>query len=693
MSSSNTSVPVLEFQKFSTNPAEIDLDLATTQNRGIIDLQRKQHGAMAECLSHRSETEEKDKKISRLEHYAFDENDLIDFPPSTLMMIFNHFKALGSFENMLRVYEQCENDEFRSSSIVCEFCAVACNKTNQPDRTLELCNDLVKEGQVNGEVYGAMGKAHLVKRETEKSLEAYENGYLMDFDYYPGVNVVYRLLELGQVERAKRVAQMVYLSCERDGGVESEDYWCVVTMLELACIAEKDATAIKDITTKVLSVATATWEIESTLSNLEKLAPPNSANREAIDALRQHLDDIKNFSQEQLQEKQSRLGKDFATTTIEKNFLPEMWRANSFSYRGLSSNFVGGNFDFGGDLSDHAINRTDRGQIETLLSTPIAEMIDLSCLKYSQEEARQILSGAPASLMDVADIDQFLKIVDIFLRSTFETEKLDLENLQSDGHKVYDKTLRGLVQTGGVADGAKKGVDSRTNISTSLALGLGDCRHHAQAKQLLFDMWQKVHVNKLLRQAYDEIASGDFEQYQYLLSQVEEIQRYELRTFDFVVNAPIQMNGKYDARRSEEGEYLMNSEGPEEVEDHTMNLLLTTDENGGVKVRFADAFYHRHYQWADGEIDPQDITAQNGISAGVLHALDTDSDTIQSIPVHLKPTPYAGKRDKPAPDEYGQLLLMGKPVGDLDLVKTLTKGRRGISEFRDNLLHKANGES
>ena len=266
----------------------------------------------------------------------------------------------------------------------------------------------------------------------------------------------------------------------------------------------------------------------------------------------------------------------------------------------------------------------------------------------------------------------------------------------SDGHTRYDEAVHALLEVSGIdADGnARDMSDSRTNISVIMGIGLGDCRHHAQAKQLLFDVWQKRQMNRHLADAYNGLKTGSDTTYERAVEAFKAIERQELRTFDVVVKAPIKVNGPYSIVRHESGLPIMDQGSQMNiVEEHTMTMLLERDENHDIaSVQFADAFYQEHYDWGQGEIPFDEININEKgeleIPAKTVEAFDEETGRSVEISVQLTPTAYSGKRDQASGDEHGELLLMGLPVpDDFDLVESLkaTRGTemRRVGEMRE----------
>jgi len=238
--------------------------------------------------------------------------------------LFNLYRENGSFASLIKLYENVGEYavEFKESLAIKEFYFVAFNKTKNFETTIEKLSDSSQEK--NGELYGSLGKAYYerykrlkkeyaygktpqlleqMKQALKDSYDAYNDGYLLDYYYYPGINAVYRAIELAELEtdetqkkhwqdKAEDLAELVYLSTEKAGGIRSGDYWTLITMVEAMAISGKYADTaefakMQNILNKALEFVTAGWEVDSTLSNLEPLLnrkqdTPYAENLEAI---------------------------------------------------------------------------------------------------------------------------------------------------------------------------------------------------------------------------------------------------------------------------------------------------------------------------------------------------------------------------------------------------------------------------
>lgn len=622
---------------------------------------------------------EKDEKgnptINALKELAFEKNSPSSFSASELMQVFTAFRAQKDFQSMVKLTNECTNKEFSDAEIVQEFYIVACNQIGSFDQAITSGEVMVRAGHANGEVFGALGKAWLKKHDAAKaegnteearrcltrSKNNYRAGFLCDFEYYPGINAAYRMLDLGEFEQAQHIANMVYIACQRDGGRETMDYWCAATMMEAACIMGATKEEIEVATKNLSSMNVEKWQIDSTISMLTRVRDGLEEKGQNTSSFDIALLQMQNLSPT-------------ITPTAEKTITSAL-KNGTFSYRGLASNFIGanfvaGNFKYGGQLPDHCLTRTDWKQFASLLEAPLKDLIGVSSAK-----------NFPPTLKEIIQPEDFLRAADILIRRAFNTEHRNLENMHGEGHSIYDMTVKGLIDLSGTKNIEK--VDSRTNISVALGMGLGDCRHHAQAKQLLFDSWQKHHINEMLRSAYISLQSGDIQGYHHELEAAREMESVELRTMDAIVEAPLETRGKYQQVYDESGNLVVQHDGKmNEIEDHTLNLLLRHDSKGNLtSVSFADSFYQNFYQWGEGKIPTDQLHLDEKgtliIPAKTISAIDPSSSERTEVPVTLRPAPYAGKRDIAAKDEYGRLLLLGAPIDPkFSLVESLTRSER-----------------
>lgn len=534
-----------------------------------------------------------------------------------------------------------------------------------------------------------------------KSEKAYRGAFLLDFDPGYGTKLLRGEIELREFDTARKTAQTLFLAAMRDGGLEATRLNVKLALLESSIMLFDNSSEIN--AEFVGAVLESIGSADLSTVDSKRIGAFISKSKMRLDFLKGVLtaEQKDNFDHivESLEKEiahwpLSRTVGATAPATVAVDPAAkqlEFLLDKSFSYRGMTSNYIDGNFRFGGQLSAHNVNRMDRLNFENLLKAPLRDFLSFSDSRVEKvmtewikaNPGKEVEDFKSLSLESITDVDMFMRLVDLFVRRAFRTEELELEDLHSDGHKVFDKTTQNLISLMGMSDSAvrKAMKDSRTSLSVSLALGLGDCRHHAQAKQMLFDTWQRCCVNQLLA----EYRGGGDES---LGRQIHDILNLELRTFDVEVHAPVEMKALYDPVLEEldDGKKVhVMSDREQKIEEHTMNILLKRDDEGRlVEARFADSFYQDHYHWADGRIDFLEDGGVLSMAAKDIAVMDMSTGAMKEVDVRLAPTAYAGKRDRYQPGRMEQMLL-GQPVDRFDLsMMMLSRTRaRTISALRE----------
>jgi len=660
--------------------------------------------------------------LEALRQFVHSRDDMHNLRSAELMQIFVAFREQEGYEDMVDLYERNSSIDFRNSQIAQECYAVACNNTGRYNKAIAMCNYLRAHGNANGEVYGILGGAYWRKYQAAKNYlrasesmrvrdwrleqlkEAYikcfpndkelqkveENartslirsrnhcrtGFLHAFEYYPGINAVFSMMELGHFVQMKKMARLVHLACLRDGARDTMDANCAATMLEAACLMNASENQMATTMKAFLKLNLSEEKLNKVSAHLTRIRyrlAKSGQDTTLFDEVRYKLDDI-------------RVHTAHATFNTVARRSPEptveaLLKANSYSYRGMASGFTGssyqrGNFHLDGQLSDHCLSRTDWQQFEKLLNTPLGKLFD----KDTEDPGKWVMGLTMMELAEAgrgpkrshdAAASDFLWWADKIIRRAFNTDEKGLENIGGAGHVKDDETAQGMIKLSGAKE--HEGADSRTNISVSMALGVGDCRHHAQAEQIMFDIWQKTLMNKALAKA---AAAVNEKAYEESIREFKEIESVELRTLDVVIKVPVTESGEdraYDTHK-----------GPYRYEEHTTNILLIHNEDGSLKdAYFADAFYKTLYEMGANKIDLDKVTVDADgklvIPANMLvghgDAFGTPlHGTPIYIPIELRPTVYAGKRDEVANDEHGRLLLLGIPVpANFDLVEMLSR--------------------
>lgn len=559
-------------------------------------------------------------------------------------VLFYAYKGHGSFADMTRLYETSPNQDFKNSDVIREFYIVALNKTKRLGDSLRVSESYLADGFVNGEVLAGMGKAYRelarknsnARTELERSYDYYLQGYLVDFEYYPGVNAVYNLIELGRKDEAEKLAQMVFFSTLRSGGKSSTDYWCLTTMMELAVIT-RSATEIRDMLPRVLNAAKADWEIDATLTQVKMLRSLRHNAGEDVSLM--------DFVIAEMEKRAKSINEPAVATNPEvmatlksatrQDPVTQAILSKGFSYEGLSSHYIGGNLPFGGQLRDHVINRRD--------------------LQAATEVLKHLgLNGTTDFELWDARVNDY--VADKLQLADPQTGERWLENLHSNRHRYYDKAQQTAIE---LMQARARG-DSRTNVMAEVAFSLGDCRPSAYIKQLLFDVWKLGNLNHMMREAFEALRRSDDKRFADLMEEIKDFQKRQLYVFDFIVRGAFQMTGKYEFVRDEQGRLLI-AASVADLEDHTLNALVELGDDGRIaNLTLRDSFYHEVYSFENLPVDPNGILG-SGLEAGFAAAYDAQKRR-HEVQLYLVPTGYAGKRDKTNPDERGQFRFTGHTV-------------------------------
>lgn len=492
-----------------------------------------------------------------------------------------------------------------------------------------------------------------------------------------------------KIAAIKAKARKLAPAVAHDNMMKSHNPYMLAQAVKIGAILDYNEEAMSRLRKTFIESNPPHWMIASTQGFLEtlaaKTAEPNSPESIRIREQAAILGGYVTKSEKEKSENQAKLDALYATT---------------YSYRGLASRFEGssrvsGNMQFGGQLPDHAVSKKDLELFSGLLRMPLKKLMP-------QEKIPQDID-ASKPMSSITDTDKFLKAADAFVRYHFGTDNFAKHGFSlednalmcgSDGllkgtkggelqyGSLYDQTVDGMMHVCGKQKGkeANAGIDSRTNISAIFLLGMGDCRHHAQVKQILFDMWQKKQMNDTLRTALRAAEAGNAPAHDAAVQQFDRMYRTELRTTDVKVNMPIVMEQdsndkgeKWDLIYRPElttDKKFKKKERDSTLEEHTMTVLMTRDENGELKkFDLRDAFYQNTYDWGDKNIPLSAIELKDGKPKVAVGFVKKDKVANgEDVPIHLEPTSYnTGRRDTAVNDSTGEdVCVMGIRVRGLE---------------------------
>ena len=197
------------------------------------------------------------------------------------------YRAVNGWQYIIDLYQHLPSD-CQESSIVQQQYAMALNRTdekNNKKQAIKVLENLMENKGESAETWGLLGrihkdfyhtalanKPHKAPGHLENAIKAYTRGFECEpSDYYPGINAITLLLQQATPEaklEADRLAPLVAFAVARQGGAESNDYWTLATVLELAAIQE-DLTMIKKVLAKLLVLANEAFQPKTTADNLQ----------------------------------------------------------------------------------------------------------------------------------------------------------------------------------------------------------------------------------------------------------------------------------------------------------------------------------------------------------------------------------------------------------------------------------------
>lgn len=691
----------------------------------------------------------KAEKLQELDIIVSHGTDRLD--SSQIMSLFSAYRDLAAFDKMIDLYKRVDNEDFKNAPMVREQLAVAYRKVPRGEkladkmwdyhRSMDLCFELIDEGHGNGVTYSNIGrclryiaeKTEMADKKQERerkegllsdSVRRLEEGFLTTLESSVGMQAVHGNIMLGNTDRARETAKVVYLAALRDGAEESSDYFCLSTALQAACISGQDKKVVKHLCNRLENSIKYRWELEDVYRDMSRIGQyfPSENTADVCELLSGLCVTARPKGR-----RSDAITLPHAPSSdryITEDPKLQAVRDYSYSYRGCGSAFrganrVGGNMAFGGQLPDHSVSRKDLRLFTGLVKMTPAQLgikFDKPVVGY---KAADLMN---TRLTDIDNPEAFMDIADRFIRQTFTTENFAGSGLHMEdnalskneyGESRYDATVKSVLRACGKKIGERDAdIDTRTNISAIFALGMGDCRHHAQVKQIMFDMWQKEQMNSCLSGMYYQAWQGKtVDENCWQAKEFYNILDTELRTADVEVRVPVKMeqetrmeNGvpkKVDIPYKplmRDGKFIPDDPSHKRnLEDHTLCWLIRKNRDGELtEFGLRDAFYQdKHYDWGHKNVDVKDIrvmlSGKPSIPAGKIDGSKTT--TGQSVPVVQMPTVYnSGKRDSFIKDSIGRdVCLVGIPLAgfkDSEAFLKMIKDREGMAEIMRDVLIK-----
>lgn len=584
-------------------------------------------------------------------------------------------------------------------------------KIDQIEKSVTKEGDLDPElvGRVENNSSSVVGKNLLKtsRKALEVSRDYYQAGFGVDVEYYPGINVIYNELALGNDKAAKGLTPIVQYAVMREGGAESKDYWNLATQVELGVIGEQPKTVHK-LLPRLFDSANVDWELGSTADNLEALAERKRDKGEPAPLMefvakkfRERMAagfppkegfDLDKF----VKGAQGELEEQYGVTETTQSLTPEEQTRKRVTDRihgkakhfqsAFTSKFVGGSWKFvsRGGVSDRPINRaTIRAMREVNRSLGFN---DLKTPDSFDTFHRRSLSF----------IDDKFGLVDK------QTRERPMENLEGTIHKKRDKFTE---QRHEVFHSRTSG-SAQTNLAVEIMLGQSDCRDTDATYQVMFDLWKRDQQTEQLQGAIDAVMDGRDRDAAKHMENAKDWDKAQVLSMDLAFYAPAKLNLDEDGKpikykisknsagemlRTDDGDLLRDKDGKAvALEDHSMPFLARYDDKGFILpaeeggLRSVDPFYREFWQLGDQPVDPLGILDDDkGLSLGVS---GVNGDDGKPVELYGKPTKYSGAAPQDLEGEAGQVTLGGIEVAMKDLTP-LTSRENKFTHLTDAVIN------
>ena len=464
------------------------------------------------------------------------------------------------------------------------------------------------------------------------SLSYYQKGFEINQDPRLSCRVMHRMIEVDGAHSKETIAQAKTLRMLtlRDGALETNSLAIARAHLESLLVLQENTEVVDLALKKVVSLIKKESQLRDSLDSLGELS--NLLKNRQSDQVIDRMNSLKALSPEELQKNADIMSKEIKETVLKDDpFLSSL-----HDYRGKVSNYISGNFKYAGQLPSVNLNRVDQKFFNDFIDAPIESL--------SKDPSLAQFHGK--TLGEITNYHDFQEVSQKILRELFNIEHNGMERLDSEAHKEFDHTVKGMIRLFGGGDlTIRKNIpDSRTNVSANLLIGVGDCRHAAQAMQLVYHVWQQRHYHDIILNHEEAIQLQETHRAAQLEGQIQEHLQTRLMIGDFEVYAPIELSQENypvwtdgNLKESSDGQYRL-------IESHTMNVLVKVDDKNNVSAELQDVFYHNTYNFKDQPIDlnGRDFKKE-GVFGGTVTVKAADG-SVKTVPVLLKPTAYAGER-------------------------------------------------
>ena len=242
--------------------------------------------AFKDKLADAREVKPREAALARLNAIRHDLGNLQVVDQGVLVDLLLSYRDVRAFQELIELYEAMPGG-VQDAAVVRQQYALALNRIGERRKAIRVLEPILKNGG-DAETYGILGRVYKdyykaaqaqgrseARAHLEKAIEAYTRGFEVELtDYYPGINAILLLADLGTDEamhQMDRLVPRVPLAVPRRGGANSIDYWDLATVLTLALLGHDPVTA-DAMLPRVLAAAEASWMVETTADDLERIA-------------------------------------------------------------------------------------------------------------------------------------------------------------------------------------------------------------------------------------------------------------------------------------------------------------------------------------------------------------------------------------------------------------------------------------
>jgi hypothetical protein len=613
----------------------IDHEALHRENKANVEKKQKFIKDVEKIVSHRPGIEKK-IIVKDLKEFMYEKGQLKDFTVDELNILTTHLWNHDGWEALMEMVAASSNPSIKQNTFIMEVfakCSLNSSKYYNPFIAISVCNLILSKDPKNAAAEAILGTAHESRSDfaqkmleglvdgnvnedilenykiafphdseiTEESVEKnynetagisrfyYEKTFSNSFDPRFGLRVMHNDLAARDEESAFKTAELVQLACLRDDVMNSNNFATVRAFVESCHLTGLHNDLLPEMEARLLTLCKTPKDTINALHGMNELSQffKGKADKDPgaikdvgnmIDRLTAHLRELS--STDQTSEVLKKREQELKEIPVAYTPATGAWNNKVYGYSSLSNNEVAGSLKFGGQLPSHEVNRYTKEFFNEILHQPLGKLIT---------ELPEGVDGN-MTLNDIKDVDLTLELTNLFLREQFKTDRWNLEVITSDGHKEFDNITNVSIRLSGIPDDPKmrkEVMDDRTNLAMNLYSRLGDCRQHAQCKQLLMDIWYQNKANTIISELKVALDSGDAAKGKKCEKEFAALYSTKVKLWDMEVGyAPL--------------DDPLNPDKYTKIEEHSANIKQAFDAEGNLKrVRISDPFYQETYPFKD----------------------------------------------------------------------------------------------